>query len=56
MYSSYDTAYSQLGVHLRKTKTYVHTKSHSPLFVAALFKIAKNRGGKSLKKPQLVDA
>lgn len=41
--SFYDTAYPQLGVHPRKTKTYVHTKTYSPVFVAAVFRIAKKR-------------
>ena len=36
----YDPATPLLGIYSREMKTYVHTKSCSQMFIAALFKIA----------------
>lgn len=37
----HDPAISLLGIHPRKMKPYVHTKTCSQIFMALLFKIAK---------------
>ena len=37
----YDPAIKLLGIYLKELKTYVHTKTCTQIFIAALFIIAK---------------
>lgn len=42
MHLSYDPIIPVLGIYPRETRSYVHTKTCIPMFLVALFIIAKN--------------
>ena len=41
MVLAYDSAIMLLGIYPKELKTYVHTKTYTPIFIAALFVIAQ---------------
>ena len=45
---SYDAEFPLLGIYLRELKMYVHAKTYTQMFIAALFIIAKNVHNKQI--------